>query len=673
MQFSKVELHNFMFLLLISFCVSNPFIFYLLFGSVLISLIIFLITLLLIYFLKSVQKFKWIFIYLINFLLLFSVYAHIEVIFRYRFSDYIIENLYTLKGKYYFNKPNLNSYLEDKEYKSLYRTNIQGFRIGEGMQADKKVIECDWLFVGDSYTQGAQVNFEDLFTTKLFDYFPNKIILNAGISGYGLPEIYNYLKNEGILYKPKKVFLQICNFNDFMKVEESNVTIKNYLMEYSDLIRFLFYNFQYKSPDELPLGRWTEPFYKDYNDNINYNIFFKESSELKKKDLKNFNDFIIKISDWARSNKIDLIIFQIPTKEQVYYKYFSEIIDNFNISINDLDMFFPNRYLKNLCSSLDIKYIDLFDGLIGYPEQVFFDYDEHFNKAGHKAVAKILFEHLKQEYFSSEIKLLSKDFFFDRYPSLCSGDSLLFFQSFRHNNMELFKTDTSFSTFLRLTNNDIDESHPSVSIDNKYLIFTEGNAANYSTKLVLMNLNSMERFYITKLQNEYGAIPKFSSDSKRVIYARWYYDNLKNKYTYPQIVSWDMVNDKIEILVDNQFENWRPIFSPLDSAIIYISKRNGNYDLFMMNLNSKVEKQLTFTPYDEWDPYLSSDGNELIYAAKKFNNWDLFVYNFKYKTVSQLTNTLGDEWDPVYSKDCKFIYYAGEFGLMNGIFKVKLK
>lgn len=673
MKLKKIEIPYLIFIFLASFCIANPFIFYLLFNNILFSILPFIASTFLLYSFRLIQKVKWIFIYLINFLMIFSIWAHLEVVFKYNFSDYIIEDLYSIRGKYYINKANLNSYLEDKEYKSLYRTNDQGFRIGEGMQMDKKVSKCDWLFVGDSYTQGAQVNFEDLFTTKLFDFFPDKIILNAGMSGYGLPEIFNYLKNEGILYKPKKVFIQVCNFNDFMKVEESTGTVIDYLMEYSDLIRFLFYNIQYKSPDELPLGRWTEPFCKKREDNMNFNVFFKPTSESKKRDLKEFKNFIAKISNWASKSNIDLVVFQVPTKEQIYYKYFSEVINNFNINVDELDMSFPNKYLMNICDSLGIKYIDLTDGLIDYPTQVFFDYDEHFNKEGHKAVAKILYDELKQKNQQNNLKLLSKNFFGDRYPSLCFDDSLLFFQSFRHNNMELFKTDTSFTATIRLTNNDIDESHPSVSADGKYLVFTEGNAESYSTNIVLMNLNNIQRINITWLKNEYGAIPKFSNDFKKVVYAGWSHDSLSNTFTNPQIVSWDMPSNIKKVLVDNKYENWRPIFSPKDTSIAYISKRNGNFDLFLLNLKTKVEKQLTFTLYDEWDPYFSSDGNKIIYTAKKFNNWDLFEYNFNNNNVYQITNTLGNEWDPIYSKDGHVIYYGGEYGLMNGIFSINLK
>ena len=80
----------------------------------------------------------------------------------------------------------------DKEYSVQYVTNQQGFRIHEEMNPYFEVEKCDWLFIGDSYTQGAQVNYSELYSSLLFRENPDKIIVNAGISGFGLPEEYNW-------------------------------------------------------------------------------------------------------------------------------------------------------------------------------------------------------------------------------------------------------------------------------------------------------------------------------------------------------------------------------------------------------------------------------------------------------------------------------------------------
>ena len=188
-----------------------------------------------------------------------SILFNAEVVFKYVYSSLDVPNLYELRGSYYFNKPYLEQKFNDPEFVSYYKTNCQGYRIDEMTSPDIHVGSCDWMFIGDSFTQGAQVNYDKLYSTLVYRYFPNKIIVNAGISGAGLYDELNYFKDKGHLLKPKKVFLQIGSFNDFMNVVERHPIFQDYLVEYSSLYRYFKYNAS--NSDELPLGRWTEPFF----------------------------------------------------------------------------------------------------------------------------------------------------------------------------------------------------------------------------------------------------------------------------------------------------------------------------------------------------------------------------------------------------------------------------
>jgi hypothetical protein len=199
--------------------------------------------------------------YLINLLVLASVLFYAEVLFRFVFKEYIIDDFYHIVGNTYINKPFLEKHINDKEYSVLYRTDNYGFRIDQSMIDNIDIDKCDWLFIGDSFTQGAQVEYRDLFTSQLYRMAPDKIIVNAGISGLGIAQELELYRSLYPKLKPKKVFLQLCNFNDFMNVELRQPALTEYLMEYSDLVRSILYNIKFQSPGELPLGRWTEPFY----------------------------------------------------------------------------------------------------------------------------------------------------------------------------------------------------------------------------------------------------------------------------------------------------------------------------------------------------------------------------------------------------------------------------
>jgi len=663
-------------LFLVSIILLNPIIIYLITGSVLISFLLPFTFIIAFFLLRENQKFTQISVLFLNFIFVISFFIHSEAIFTFRFSEYIIEDLYSLKHKYYFNRPYLNQIFRDKEFIVQYKTNKQGFRIGTEDETEATVECADWLFIGDSYTQGAQVQYEELYTSKLFDYFPDKIIVNAGISGFGIADEYNYYINEGKNLKARKVFLQICNFNDFMNVKEQKSGFSDFLMHYSNFARFILYDFKFANPAELPLGRWTEPFYPDNESNENYNVFYKKQTEQKKKDLKSFESFLQKFNDAVKQNGAELIVIQIPTKEQVYYKCFEEVVRNFKIDVSMLDMLYPNNFLGAICSDNNIKHLDLLSDFTDTENDLFFQYDEHLNIRGHQQIAESIYKFLRENVENKyDIASLSAYNVGDRYPNFqLNNCHILAYQSFRDGNMEIFLSDSLLQNSKRISWNKIDEIHPWISPDGKRLVFTEGSQAENTTKVVLMNIDGTERKYLTDEINTYSAIPSFSYDGLKISYAEWHKDIKNGNLSNPYIVVHDLTNDTKTIITNDNFECWRPIFSPNGKLLYYISKEfNNKFDIFEYSFITNQKRNITNSDFEEWDVAISPDGKSIVYAANKNNNWDLFSLNLANGKTQQLTHSIGNEWDPSFSPCNQYLYFSGTFGLRNGIFRLKLK
>lgn len=660
----------------VSLTLLNPIIFYLISGSILLSTVIPFLFIKVFFLFRENQKLKPLSVLFFNLILVVSFFIHAEAVFTYRFGEYIIDDLYEVKNKYYFNRPFLNQTFQDKEFIVQYKTNKQGFRIGAEDEPETTVEKADWLFIGDSYTQGAQVQYEELYTSKLFNYFPDKIIVNAGISGMGLPDEYNYYISEGKNLKARKVFLQICNFNDFMNVSEKTAGFSDYLMHYSNFVRYVLYGLKFANPAELPLGRWTEPFYPDEKANEDFNIFYKPQSKQKKIDLNNFEIFLKKLNEAVSKNGAELIVVQIPTKEQVYYKYFDEVVSNFQIDVAKLDMHYPNDFLDSLCRKYYIKHLDLLSDFTSTENDLFFHFDEHLNTIGHQQIAESINSFLKAtEQRDYEQSLLSSLNVGDRYPNFARNDcNILAYMSFRDGNMELFISDSLLNNQKRITWNKVDEIHPSISPDGKRLVFTEGNQADNQTKIVVMNVDGSDRRYITNNKNTFGAIPTFNSDGSKITYAEWHKNPKSGLLSNPQIVVYNFTNDVKTFITNDNFECWRPIFSPNDKSLFYISKENNNqFDVYEYSFTTNQKRNITQSDFEEWDVALSHDGKYLAYAGNKDGNWDLFLHKLETGKILQLTHTIGNEWDPSFSPCGKYLYYSATYGLRNGIFRLKLK
>jgi Tol biopolymer transport system component/lysophospholipase L1-like esterase len=608
-------------------------------------------------------------VYIVNVLCILGLFAHAEMLVRYRFSDYVMEDLYWIRDGYYVNRSNLRSRLTDKEYSVDYLTNKDGFRIGYSQQVDVSFDSVDWLFLGDSYTQGAQVNFEELYTTRLYRRFPNRIVANAGISGWGIPEELNYFKQVGRRYHPTIVFLQVSIFNDFMKVEERSAGVSDHLMQYSQFIRLLLQDFKFENPVRLPLGRWAEPFYPTAELNRRYNVFFNPSSPEKKRDLAAYRQYLGRFVEAVRESGARPIVILLPTKEQVRRVYFQEVIREFDIKPGELDMQRPNVLMRHLTDSLNVQLVDVTDEFTKAVGEPYFAFDEHMSPYGHQLLANIIAQRITGEDSTTTPQILSTEYAGDRYPTYLSDGHSVLFQSFVDGNTELFWSDSTFAASSRITFNNVNESHAVLGYPGDRIAFTQGNQELGNTEVVLSDLSAQIRRVVTDGADEFGAIPSFSADGERLAYAGWSADPRSRTYTTPRIVVCDLTSGVKHAITDGTSEAWRPVFSPDGSHVAYIMKIGAQFDIHVQDLATGRVRRLTRTRFDEWDPQFSPDGNLLIYAAHAQGNWDLFTLSVATGEATQITRTRGDEWDPTFSRDGRTILYAGEYGIFRGLYR----
>jgi len=389
----RIKVYKLIFIILLALILINPFTALIIGIKVLLIIPALLadIFLLVFSYFKFKKKFFFFILFSLNILGFFILNA--EAILRYYVKTHAITNIYEIKNDdYYFNKPLLSVVLQDPEFETVYKTNEDGYRVGR-IRTRPTIV--DWLFMGDSYTQGAQVNFEDMFSSIVADSFPGKIVLNSGISGFGLPEHLKYFMREGNKFKPKKVFLELCVLNDFIDVYEKNFSLKDRLLDRSELFRFVYYSNFFKNNNELPLGRDVGPFYQTEKDNIDKNILYTKTSSYKKNNLHQFAVFLKKIKDEVTRMNAQLILILIPVKEQVYRKYYDEVVSKFKIDTNYIDVNKPEKVLKAITDSLSIKFIDPLAEFRSDSNMLYLDKDAHLNLAGHKKLAGIILENRK--------------------------------------------------------------------------------------------------------------------------------------------------------------------------------------------------------------------------------------------------------------------------------------
>ena len=112
-------------------------------------------------------------------------------------------------------------------------------------------------------------------------------------------------------------------------------------------------------------------------------------------------------------------------------------------------------------------------------------------------------------------------------------------------------------------------------------------------------------------------------------------------------------------LTHDSGSNIQPAFSPDGERIVFISDRDGNQEIYVMNIDGANQQRLTFTDDIQEDvPSFSPDGTLILFGGTVGGYEDLYLMRSDGSQVVNLTNTPGsNEGRPRFSPSGQFIVY----------------
>jgi WD40-like Beta Propeller Repeat len=70
-----------------------------------------------------------------------------------------------------------------------------------------------------------------------------------------------------------------------------------------------------------------------------------------------------------------------------------------------------------------------------------------------------------------------------------------------------------------------------------------------------------------------------------------------------------------------------PTFSPDGTRIAFVSHRDGNYEIYLMNADGSDKWRLTHNPAQDRQPAFSPDGKRIAFASDRTGNFEIYVMN----------------------------------------------
>jgi Tol biopolymer transport system component/PKD repeat protein len=100
-----------------------------------------------------------------------------------------------------------------------------------------------------------------------------------------------------------------------------------------------------------------------------------------------------------------------------------------------------------------------------------------------------------------------------------------------------------------------------------------------------------------------------------------------------------------------------PVWGP-NNYVVYETTRNGNWDLYMVDMSTGQEYQVTDSPADDINPYWSPDGSKLVFQSDRDGNgWQIFELDLVSRSTKLLSDGTHIDVDPQYSSDGSQILY----------------
>lgn len=93
--------------------------------------------------------------------------------------------------------------------------------------------------------------------------------------------------------------------------------------------------------------------------------------------------------------------------------------------------------------------------------------------------------------------------------------------------------------------------------------------------------------------------------------------------------------------------------TPLGGAnyMVYQTDRDGNWELYLLDLTSWQEYNLTQHPAEDRNPAWSPDGGRISFESRRDGNWEIYILELHTSEVTRLTHNLAFDGAPAWSPD----------------------
>ena len=181
---------------------------------------------------------------------------------------------------------------------------------------------------------------------------------------------------------------------------------------------------------------------------------------------------------------------------------------------------------------------------------------------------------------------------------------------------ELYTSDLDGSHVVRMTNNKVYDAEVTVSPDGKWILF--GRQVDGKMDLYKMRPDGSALFQITHTPDWQEGGAQWMPDGKTIIYRAWKIQDQGQRGMPMQIFTIKPDGTEMKQITSEAGTNWAPAPAPDGKHFVFVKLLPPrNFEVFMMDMVSGEQRQLTFNDAFDGFPAISPDGRWMGFSSSR--------------------------------------------------------
>jgi Tol biopolymer transport system component len=262
----------------------------------------------------------------------------------------------------------------------------------------------------------------------------------------------------------------------------------------------------------------------------------------------------------------------------------------------------------------------------------------------------------------------------EAYPTVDSAKTYLYYQSNANGNWDIYRVPITGGTPEQLTTEESNEENPAISPDGKTLILVsdkdDERPVPYNQKLRDIYRYDIEKHKYINLTENFSNdyMPKFDKTGEEMVFVSERND-LREDATfidkYSNIFSMEPSGKFQVSLTKGNYFDANPTYSVNKEVVYFDSNRKSQYqNIFKTNIETKeIEEILPEGEYNNFGPSVNADNTKMIYVSDRDGNYELYMYDFKAHKEERLTSSDAEDLNPIFIPNTnKILFHSNRSG-----------